>query len=248
LFFDISGTREGYGGGGYGNTDGGAVYASGINYSNVTVGTYGFGANGTGSPNNSSYSGSNGCVIIRYSTQTTAVMRYNTTNNMVETVVRGRPFDPLGLTSSSPAASAQEIVDNYPGAASGVYWIDNGISVVQVYCEFIDGEGWMLAGNIQSENYNVNGSFSWNDYPNWMQDGSSLGSVTNPYGTVYRNQDVWRYQPARKIKIKSHNHGSEFGSGSSASFPLLMAYAGRTLKEIFRNYDGYAGAGGIIIS
>jgi hypothetical protein len=248
LFYNISGTREGYGGGGYGSPDSGAVYVSGRNYSNLVVGTYGFGANGTGSPNASPYSGANGCVIIRYSSDAVAQLRYNTTNNIMETVVRGRPFSPLGLKSSNPAASAQEILDNYPEAASGVYWIDNGLSVVQVYCEFVDGDGWMMAGNIQSENYNVNGSFSWNDYPNWMQDGSSLGSVTNPYGTVYRNQDVWRYQPARKIRIKSHNHGSEFGSGSWASWPLLANYAGKTLKELFRNYDQFAGAGGIQIS
>lgn len=64
----ITGISENYCGGGYGNNDGGAVYASGNNKSNLTIGLYGFGANGTGSPNNSPYSGTNGIIIVRYPT------------------------------------------------------------------------------------------------------------------------------------------------------------------------------------
>ena len=64
--FSISGSPVKYSGGGYGNTDGGAVYTTGYNESNVLVGYYGFGANGTGSPNISPTPGNPGVVIVKH--------------------------------------------------------------------------------------------------------------------------------------------------------------------------------------
>jgi hypothetical protein len=64
--FSISGSPVKYSGGGYGNTDGGAVYTTGYNESNVLVGYYGFGANGTGSPNTSPTPGNPGVVIVKH--------------------------------------------------------------------------------------------------------------------------------------------------------------------------------------
>jgi hypothetical protein len=66
LYLNYNGSSVAYAGGGYGGPDGGAVYATGNDYNNSTVGFYGFGANGTGSPNGSPYSGNAGIVIIRY--------------------------------------------------------------------------------------------------------------------------------------------------------------------------------------
>ena len=65
---DISGANAVYSGGGYGNADSTAIQATGYNYYGTQLGYYGFGANGTGSPNNSPHSGNAGIVIVRYRT------------------------------------------------------------------------------------------------------------------------------------------------------------------------------------
>lgn len=62
----ISGSSINYAGGGYGNSDSGVIYPTGRDSSNTYIGLYGFGGNGTGSPNQSPYSGAQGIVIIRY--------------------------------------------------------------------------------------------------------------------------------------------------------------------------------------
>ena len=68
LPYSITGSSANYAGGGYGNSDAGAVYATGNDTSNSPLGTYGYGANGTGNPNGSPFSGNSGVVIVRYST------------------------------------------------------------------------------------------------------------------------------------------------------------------------------------
>ena len=66
VLYSISGVPIYYAGGGYGAYDGQPDQATGVNYLGSTVGYYGFGANGTGTPNNSPYSGNPGIVIVRY--------------------------------------------------------------------------------------------------------------------------------------------------------------------------------------
>lgn len=63
-----TGSTETYSGGGYGNQDGGTVRPTGQNYGGSTLGTYGFGANGTGAPNGNPYSGNSGVVILKIPT------------------------------------------------------------------------------------------------------------------------------------------------------------------------------------
>ncbi len=67
LAVSITGSSVNYAGGGYGNADSGSVYATGRNKSNTQLGTYGFGANGTGLPNANPNGGNAGVVILRYS-------------------------------------------------------------------------------------------------------------------------------------------------------------------------------------
>jgi hypothetical protein len=66
LSVNITGASVNYAGGGYGNCDGCAVYPTGNNRSNVTIGIYGFGANGAGSPNSNPYPANDGIVILRF--------------------------------------------------------------------------------------------------------------------------------------------------------------------------------------
>jgi hypothetical protein len=66
LTIGINGRPLKYSGGGYGNSDGGTVQPTGLTYGGTYIGYNGFGANGTGTPNASPYSGNGGVVIIRY--------------------------------------------------------------------------------------------------------------------------------------------------------------------------------------
>ena len=66
VVYNITGSSARYAGGGYGNLDGGTIYQTGYDSSGTYLGYYGYGANGTGSPNNSPYSGNPGIVIVRY--------------------------------------------------------------------------------------------------------------------------------------------------------------------------------------
>jgi hypothetical protein len=64
--YSVSGSPANYAGGGYGNNDSGSVNQTGYDYNNNYLGTYGFGACGTGAPNTNPYNGNGGIVIIRY--------------------------------------------------------------------------------------------------------------------------------------------------------------------------------------
>ena len=57
-----------YSGGGYGNSDGGPIYNTGYNASNVYVGYYGFGGNGQGLQDNltSNNHANPGVFVIKY--------------------------------------------------------------------------------------------------------------------------------------------------------------------------------------
>jgi hypothetical protein len=60
----ISGSPISYSGGGYGNSDAGAINATGYSIANSYIGNYGFGANGTGI--GAGFLGNQGVVIVRY--------------------------------------------------------------------------------------------------------------------------------------------------------------------------------------
>lgn len=64
--FSISGSAVKYAGGGYGTYDSGPVYQTGYDTSNTYLGYYGFGSNGTGSPNINPNPGNPGVVIVKY--------------------------------------------------------------------------------------------------------------------------------------------------------------------------------------
>jgi hypothetical protein len=66
--YSISGFNNTYSGGGYGASDGQTDLPTGQSASGAFLGYYGYGANGTGFPNNSPYTGNPGIVIVRYLT------------------------------------------------------------------------------------------------------------------------------------------------------------------------------------
>ncbi len=66
--YSISGFSTTYSGGGYGAYDSQTDLPTGQSASGAFLGYYGYGANGTGLPNNSPYTGNPGIVIIRYLT------------------------------------------------------------------------------------------------------------------------------------------------------------------------------------
>lgn len=66
--YSISGFSTTYSGGGYGAYDSQTDLPTGLSASGAFLGYYGYGANGTGYPNNSPYTGNPGIVIVRYLT------------------------------------------------------------------------------------------------------------------------------------------------------------------------------------
>ena len=69
-----------------------------------------------------------------------------------------------GLSSAEAASSAEEIKENYPSAADGVYWIDlPNVGPTVVYClmdNAYDGGGWMLAMKAtQGTTFSFNSSY-----------------------------------------------------------------------------------------
>ena len=66
--YSISGFSTTYSGGGFGAFDSQTLRPTGQDSNGLTLGYYGYGANGTGSPNNSPYIGNQGIVIVRYLT------------------------------------------------------------------------------------------------------------------------------------------------------------------------------------
>ena len=152
-----------------------------------------------------------------------------------------------GSTSALAAPSAQHLAD-LGIKANGVYWINNGTSTKQTYCEFKNGEGWMLVMNIKSDYYG-DSYLSWNDYNNWINAGDELGNPSLPYTTTgqYRNRDIFRYYPCTKWMIKIHNNGTEFGNESWAAWQLLSGFSGQTFETIM-NTPGATGGGTQITS
>lgn len=147
-----------------------------------------------------------------------------------------------GLTSATAAPSAQYLFDNGV-TTNGVYWITHPTAgPKQTYCEFRNNEGWMLVMNIKSDYYGDT-NLTWLDNASWRQDGSDIGSVSNPFtGTgQYRNRDLFRYYPINKVMIKVHNNNTMFGTGSWVAFQLLSAYQNNTFKNLFTTSGGCAG-------
>ena len=127
-----------------------------------------------------------------------------------------------GLGSvSNPASSAQQLHDNGINE-NGVYYIDTGAGVVPTYCEFKNGEGWMLVMNIKSD-YFGDSKLTWNDYNNWINAGEDLGNTSSPFtcNGQYRNSSIFNNMPNEKWMIKVHNYGKEYGNGSWAAWQLL---------------------------
>ena len=147
-----------------------------------------------------------------------------------------------GSTESLAAPSAQYLAD-IGIKANGVYWINNGTTTKQTYCEFKNGEGWMLVMNIKSDYYD-DSYLSWNDYNNWINDGDELGNPQLPYVGLgqYRNRDIFRYCPTTKWMIKVHNNGTEFGDGSWGAWQINSTYSGQTFEQIM-NIPGVTGGG-----
>jgi hypothetical protein len=147
-----------------------------------------------------------------------------------------------GSTESLASPSAQHLAD-LGIKANGVYWINNGTTTKQTYCEFKNGEGWMLVMNIKSDYYG-DSYLSWNDYENWINSGSDLGNAQFPYvgNGQYRNRDIFRYYPTTKWMIKVHNNGTEFGDGSWGAWRINSTYSGQTFEQIM-NIPGATGGG-----
>ena len=98
----------------------------------------------------------------------------------------------LGLSSASPAASAQEILTCYPQAADGLYWISVSGTARQIWCDMKNG-GWMFAGRMTSSSTFQYDAALWTD-----------GNVTNATSSPTTASDIKSYAwflPITKARI-----------------------------------------------
>jgi len=98
-----------------------------------------------------------GTTAQRPASPVTGMMRINTSftppqleiyNGTAWRDYRNRFNAGLGLTSSSAASSAEEILEYNPQAADGLYWINVQGTARQIWCDMRNG-GWMFAGRMQ---------------------------------------------------------------------------------------------------
>lgn len=101
----------------------------------------------------------------------------------------------IGLVSSQPATRPTDILDAYPQATDGLYWINVAGTARQVYID-MRGGGWMLAARFN------NSSSSWAaDDAKWTNT-----AVLNETSSPTTNQDIktyaWLWSDSGNLKVR----------------------------------------------
>jgi len=105
-------------------------------------------------------------------------------------------FSPgLGLVSTVPATSAEQILEYNPQAQDGFYWISVSGTARQIWCDMRNG-GWMFAGRMQG------GTWAYDD-AKWTNT-----AVLNDTSTPTTNTDIKSY--AWFVPIKQARMSLEF--------------------------------------
>ena len=202
-------TRWGLGGSGVGGRG-----ASGGN--TATAGAINTGSGGgAGGSSAGGAAGGTGIVIVRYG-------------------YTGIQVSGLGLSASTPATSAAEILLTNPTATSGVYWIkptSYSGSAFEVYCDMTTGGGgWMHVGTI-SDNNESRGE----TYNTIQQSGGN-----HPWAApLMPAQDCGIWQNSTTLGTQSFT--SNFKSQAWISCPFtqfLMKDQGNTLRNLFYTNTG----------
>jgi hypothetical protein len=187
--YAISGQSANYAGGGFGAFDSQTLRPSGQDSNGNTLGTYGFGANGTGSPNNSPYSGNQGIVIVRYPGLPAATGGTITYLNgyTIHTFTSSGTFTPYQWYDSSNIAISGTLTNGptFVPQIVGGYFQNDGVDDYTLFTAPIGSattvsvEMWCeIPSNYSNEMY-----FGWNGYDVWCS-GGNLGYNTNN-GDVY---------------------------------------------------------------
>lgn len=97
----------------------------------------------------------------------------------------------LGLTSTTAASSAEEILEYNPQAQDGLYWINVSGTARQIWCDMKNG-GWMFAGRMQGTT--------------WAYDDAKWTNTTvlNDTSSPTTNNDIKTYAwfvPIKKARI-----------------------------------------------
>lgn len=277
VWYTISGAPEVYAGGGGGSyyrnldsgwkgfgTHGGGDGSSEDDNGFATDGRSGYGCGGGGGPstgtNNNAGRGGDGCVIINYAQE--GSIRYNTDFDEVE-IWNGYMFvNPqtgtwagLGKSERTPALSAVHIMENYPQAESGTYWIHpaNWLGKPElIYCEMEnDGGGWMqigYAGNLNSSSgpWGHRKANTAKERTYWLPLFNSWGEIqsdSKTTGTSYSRPDF-----AKKVG-NAGNH-SEFMSYRTSVPDKSVIWSAQNIDRFgtrFNNNWDFPGDPGLII-
>ena len=95
---------------------------------------------------------------------------------------------PDGLTAATAATSAEQILLDYPSSGDGIYYIQDGSSTKQVYCDMTNnGGGWMLYTS-----FATNSTYDATNYPAWNVNrlgAADMRSASPQYGWSDNSQN-----------------------------------------------------------
>ena len=125
---------------------------------------------------------------------------------------------PDGLTAATAATSAAQILLDYPSSGDGIYYIQDGSSTKQVYCDMTnDGGGWMLYSSFASDN-----TLDATNYPAWNGNrllyADVLGTNAATYGYASIGATITSYHDGTTNNFAGYTqqpqHLGVFASGS----------------------------------
>ena len=121
--------------------------------------------------------------------------------------------------------SCAEIKLKYNKAKSGVFEITQNSKKQKVYCDMeTDGGGWTLVMNLDTSDGH---KMHWDN--GWLTN-KTIGTISEPFNSDYKNQEQWDTLPLNSIMIKNHEQGD---LNALKAFKLLDSFKGKTLKNIF---------------
>jgi hypothetical protein len=113
----------------------------------------------------------------------------------------------LGQSVGNPATSCQAILTAGASRGSGVYWLTDGTTPYQTYCDMTTaGGGWTLVATMADDS---NAYWTANNWPNLYTYGAVYGSgsqaLTNDFQSL-----AWHHLAGENVMFKANNSATKY--------------------------------------
>lgn len=190
-------------------------------------------------------------------------IRFDTTENSIKISTPSASFEKfqtvrrarIGTSEKNPATSAQAILNAFPGAPSGVYYIQWGGTVYPIWCEMkLQGGGWMMVLNynraantnpnllVRSSSFPIMGNeFGYDDESGETGNFGSWGHISNSLANAYNWSEYMFYGKTTDHNRVIHFYGnntnivSYIKTGSGAMVPHYADTATNFNGELYNN-------------